>query len=107
MDIEDIRNRVLEGRWLISFTHTEKLRRRRISVEAIEKAIQTGAIVEDYPNDPRGPSCLILGIAHQGRPMHVVCGTTSSDEILIVTAYEPSIEEWEQDWRTRKKGGVR
>jgi hypothetical protein len=107
MDIDDIRNRVLGGRCLISFTHTEKLRRRRISIEAIEEAIRTGAIVEDYPHDPRGPSCLIHGIAHEGRPMHVVCGITGDDEILIVTAYEPSIEEWESDWRTRKKGGAR
>jgi len=27
------------------------------------------------------------------------------DEILIITAYEPEPEEWEADWKTRKKGG--
>lgn len=107
MDIEGIRKRVLGGHCLISFTHTEKLRRRRISLETIEEAIRIGAIIEDYPNDPRGPSCLIHGVSHEGRPIHVVCGTTSNDEILIITAYEPSVEEWELDWRTRKKGGVR
>ena len=24
------------------------------------------------------------------------------DEILIITAYEPDAEEWEEDWKTRK-----
>ena len=54
MDIENIRQRVLSGRYVISFTHTEKLRRRKIALETIEQVIQRGEIIEDYPNDPRG-----------------------------------------------------
>ena len=54
MDIENIRQRVLSGRYVISFTHTEKLRRRKINLETIEEVIQRGEIIEDYPNDPRG-----------------------------------------------------
>jgi hypothetical protein len=56
MSIEEIRNRIVGGRCLISFTHAEKLRHRRISIEAIEEASPAGEIVEGYPNDPRGPS---------------------------------------------------
>ncbi|MEY4705970.1 MAG: hypothetical protein RL042_2175 [Nitrospirota bacterium] len=106
MDIESIRQRVRSGRYVISFTHTEKLRRRRIALEAIEQVIQRGAIIEDYPNDPRGPSCLLLGMTQEGRPIHVVCGTIENDQLLVITAYEPSPEEWELDWRIRKKGGA-
>jgi hypothetical protein len=98
---------VLDGRYVISFTHTEKLRRRRISIETIEAAIRDGEIIEDYPNDPRGPSCLIYGITREERPIHVVCGTIQPDYIVIITAYEPNTVEWERDWRTRKKGGKR
>lgn len=107
MDIEEIRRRVLDGRYIISFTHTEKLRRRQISIETIEAAICHGEIIEDYPNDPRGPSCLIYGTTRAGRPIHVVCGTIQLDHIVIITAYEPNPEEWVHNWRTRKKGGDR
>lgn len=107
MDIEEIRRRVLDGHYSISFTHTEKLRRRQISIETIEIAICHGEIIEDYPNDPRGASCLIYGAIGDGRPIHVVCGTIQPDHIVIITVYEPNTKEWERDWRTRKKGGER
>lgn len=55
------------------------------------------------PDDPRGPSCLILGFTETRRPLHVVCGHLEGDQILIITAYEPDREEWEADWRTRKR----
>jgi len=97
-----IRERVRRGDYVISFTHTEKLRERKISADDVEKAIREGAIVEDYPDDARGPSCLILGRSG-GRPLHVVCGRLDEQRILIITAYEPDPAEWESDWRTRRR----
>jgi len=58
-----IRERVARGEYVVSFTHTEKLRERKIGAEDLEAAIRNGVIVEDYSHDPRGPSCLILGRA--------------------------------------------
>ena len=104
MDIGSIRERILSGKYVVSFTHTEKLRRRRIALETVEEVVRVGQIIEEYPLDPRGPSCLIFGVASTGRPIHVVCGNLESEEILIITAYEPTPEEWELDWKTRKKG---
>ena len=101
MDIEDIRAKIAQGRYVVAFTHTEKLRQRRIKAEDIEQAVKSGIIIEDYPNDPRGFSCLIQGSAG-GRPLHVVCGRLDADEILIITAYNPDPEQWEDDWRTRR-----
>ncbi len=103
MDIGWIREQVRAGRVVVSFTHTEKLRRRRIALETIQEAILTGDIIESYPHDPRGPSCLILGHADTGRPIHVVCGTSDPETLLIITAYEPDPAEWEPDRRTRKR----
>jgi hypothetical protein len=86
---------------VVSFAHTERPRR-RISAGDIERAVGNGAIIENYPQDPRGPSCLVLG--HSGkRPIHVVCGRLSSEEILIITACQPDPEEWESDWATRRR----
>jgi hypothetical protein len=39
-----------------------------------------------------------------GKPLHVVCGDLGEEELLIVTAYEPDPEEWERDWKTRRRG---
>ncbi|MBW1728802.1 MAG: DUF4258 domain-containing protein [Deltaproteobacteria bacterium] len=104
MDIETIWAKVRSGKYIISFSHTEKVRLRKIEAEEIEQAICNGTIIEPYPDDPRGPSCLVLGLTNRDRPLHVICGRLEEDEILIVTAYEPDSEEWEADWKTRRKG---
>ena len=62
MEINDIKKRGRQDKFRLSFTHTEKLRERKISIRELEQAISIGEIIEDYPTDPRGPSCLILGI---------------------------------------------
>ncbi|MGH7833276.1 MAG: DUF4258 domain-containing protein [Candidatus Binatia bacterium] len=79
-----------------------KLRLRRIKAQEVEQVAQVGMIIEEYLDDPRGPSCLIFGLAGK-RPLHVLCGRLDAEEILIITAYEPDQEEWENDGRTRKK----
>ena len=102
IDIQSIREKMKKGKYRISFTHTEKLRERKIEIAEIEEAVSVGEIMEAYPDDPRGPSCLILGFTHQGRPLHIVCGDLEEERILVITAYEPSSEEWEEDWKTRR-----
>jgi hypothetical protein len=104
MDIEKIRAKVRAGKYVVSFTHTEKVRLREIEMEEIEEAVCQGAIIERYPDDPRGPSCLIFGLTERNRPLHVICGKMEEEEILIITVYQPDLKEWEGDWTTRKKG---
>ena len=101
MEIADIRRKVEQGKYRLSYTHTEKLRQRKIEAQEVEQAISTGEIIEDYPTDPRGPSCLILGYTKKGRPLHIVCGKVQ-EGLLIITEYEPSPEEWESDWKRRR-----
>ena len=101
MKIEEIKEKVRRGEYYISFTHTEKFRRRRISTGEIEEAISRGEIIEDYPYDVRGASCLILGLTIKGKPLHIVCSRVE-EEIIIITAYEPGLSEWEEDLRTRR-----
>jgi hypothetical protein len=74
---------------------------RMISTAEVRHAIETGEVVEDYPDDPRGHSCLILGYGADGRPIHVVC-SPRSDYLAIITAYIPSEEEWQDNFRKRK-----
>lgn len=97
--------RLEQGSTSYPYTHTEKVRLRKIEAKEIEETIYKGKIIEPYPDDPRGASCLILGSTSRDRPLHVVCGRLGEDEILIITAYVPDPKEWESDWKTRKKGG--
>lgn len=73
-----------------------------ITADEVRRVIIHGEIIEDYPEDVRGHSCLILGPGDRRRPIHVVC--SPKDEFLaIITVYLPDGRRWEADWRTRKK----
>ncbi|MEI7590058.1 MAG: DUF4258 domain-containing protein [Deltaproteobacteria bacterium] len=103
MNIQSIWMKVRLGQYVVSFSHTEKIRLRMISLEEIETAILSGTIIEPYSDDFRGPSCLIFGLSRELRPLHVVCGNLEDDELLVITAYEPDLTQWESDFITRKK----
>ena len=69
----------------------------RVEVRCI---IEASDVIEDYPNDPRGHSCLLLGFGDQGRPIHVVCAPRE-DYLAVITAYLPDTNEWSADFKTR------
>lgn len=46
---------------------------RMISSDDVEAVVTQGEIIEDYPSDPRGHSCLMLGFGEARRSVHVVC----------------------------------
>lgn len=99
MEIQEIREKIKRGEYEISF-HAERERYAEdIVIEDLETAICNGEILEDYPNDPRGPSCLARGYS-QNRPLHIVCGYTSVKWIRIITVYVPKPPKW-TDERTR------
>ena len=102
--LEAIREKIRSGNYYVSYNHTEKLRLRKVEAVDIEEVILNGEIVEPYPHDPRGASYLVSGLTGKGRPLHILCGNLEEEEMLIITAYEPDPEEWEGDWRTRKRG---
>jgi hypothetical protein len=75
---------------------------RMISAPDVRKVVEQGELVEDYPEDARGHSCLFLGRGVDGTPIHVVC-SPKTDYLAIITAYIPSSQEWEQDLKERKR----
>ena len=75
---------------------------RRISDEDVQHVLETGEVIEEYPDDHPYPSRLVLGI-REGRPLHVVAAEhAAAGEIIVITAYEPDPTLWEPDLRTRK-----
>lgn len=67
----------------------------------IRRVIMRGDVIEDYPEDVRGHSCLVHGRGLDGRDIHVVCAP-KDEFIAVITAYLPTEDEWEQDLRTRR-----
>ena len=75
---------------------------RMIAAADVRRVAEIGELVEDYPEDARGHSCLLLGRDADNRPIHVVC--SPKDEYLaVITAYLPSPGEWQTDLKTRRQ----
>ena len=73
---------------------------RRIEIEDVKLIIETGKIIQDYPEDQPYPSYLLLGWINN-RPLHVVCADNESNETIIITEYSPNPNIWNKDY-TRK-----
>lgn len=65
----------------------------------IREALLECELLESYPEDPKGPSSLVLGYA-EGRAIHIVCGRAKNDWLLIITVYIPKPPKW-SDPKTR------
>ncbi|MFH1258692.1 MAG: DUF4258 domain-containing protein [Elusimicrobiota bacterium] len=80
-----------------------RLAERKIKQDTILEVILNGEIVEDYPDDTPFPSCLMFKIIDQ-KPYHVVVSFDSKDKKgYIITAYNPNLDKFEHDFRTRRK----
>jgi hypothetical protein len=71
-----------------------------ITTGEVRAVVETGDVIEHYPEDARGHSCLMLGLGRAQRHIHVVC-SPKSDFLAIVTAYVPSPTEWRENCRIR------
>src|SRR5438128_12689895 len=74
---------------------------RMIRPAEVRRVVSDGELIEDYPDDPRGHSCLILGYGRGGRPLHIVC-CAGDDYLAIITAYLPSRREWTKGFKKRR-----
>lgn len=78
-----------------------RCRERNIRFDDIKNSILSGEIIEQYPTDFPYPSCLVIGITIKSLYLHVVTGI-GDNKIWIITAYFPSVDKWESDFKTRK-----
>lgn len=74
-----------------------------ITHREIIEAVENAKIIEDYPDDKYGPSCLIYGKTILGRPLHIHCSYPSRPKIKIITVYEPNPDEWSEYQKRREK----
>lgn len=104
MDIDEVRLLVRSGIYEVSLHAQQERLAEDLDIADIETAIFSGEIIEDYPTDPRGPSCLVSGRTGS-RPVHVVLGwahrKTGVKPILrVITVYIPKPPKW-KDNQTR------
>lgn len=80
----------------------QRMFQRRISMEDIRHVLVSGEIIEEYPEDTPYPSRLVLGWSG-ARPLHVVVADNNAErETIVITVYEPSLNEWEYGFKRRK-----
>ncbi|MEG4283209.1 DUF4258 domain-containing protein [Microcoleus sp. A006_D1] len=92
--IEEIRNKIVQSQFEFSQHALNQSIVRQIGVQELREAIASGEIIEDYPDDKYGPSCVILGFTLAARPLHIQCSYPSRPLIKIITLYEPNPELW-------------
>ena len=93
MDILKFQEKVRRDEYELSY-HAEKERYAEdILIHDLETTIFNGEILEDYPDDPIGPSCLILGYSRK-QAIHIVCGYTHTEWIRVITVYLPKPPKW-------------
>ena len=100
--IEDIQQRAARGGYRLTLHARQEMDAEGLSTEALLRALMApgGEVIEDYPDDPRGHSCLALIWLDAASPLHVCCAV-HEDLLVIITVYRPSEARWTQDWRRR------
>jgi hypothetical protein len=99
--IRELRSKIADG--LFEFTEhaVDQSIIRHITVQKIREAFANSQIIEDYPDDKYGPSCLVLGFTVADRPLHILRSHPSRQLVKIVTLHEPDPDQW-IDFRTRR-----
>ena len=103
MDIEIMRLAIRRGRIEWQRHVLERMAERGILREQVKAAVLHGERIEDYPDDYPLPSALFFGESNNRR-LHVVAAYNAGTDIaFIITAYEPDLNYFEADYRTRRK----
>ena len=80
-----------------------RLKGRFIPREAILSSVHTFEIIAEYPVDKYLPSYLIYA-EYEGEIIHIqIAMDLENDNITIVTAYKPTLDKWEEDFKTRRR----
>ncbi len=92
--IDDIREKIAADRFEFSKHSVDQSIIRRISVREVREIFRDAEVIEDYPEDKYGASCLIFGRTLIGRPLHIQCSYPSRPLVKVITLYEPDPVRW-------------
>ncbi len=100
--LERLRTLMTAGRYRVTLHAEQERDADQITIDEIEQAYSSASseIIEDYPDDLRGHSALVLAFTVSQEPLHAVWSIHESTAILI-TIYRPDPKLW-TNWRKRK-----
>ena len=99
--LEELVEKIQAGAFEFSKHAADQSIIRDVSLQEIKEAFEHAKIIEDYPEDKYGPSCLVLGFTRSKRPLHIQCSYPSRPLVKIITLYEPDPNRW-INYKTRK-----
>ncbi len=91
---EFIQHEVEDQLYEISYHADEERLHDKLLISQVEYVLLHCTILEDYPDDVRGESCLALGFTQESIPVHVVCGKNTDGHLFIITTYIPGLPKW-------------
>lgn len=103
LNLAVLRDAVAQGRIEWRKHVLQKLAERDLRQEAVHEVLFKGEGIRDYAEDRHFSSALFLGYV-EGKLLHVVAACDEIDRrVYVITAYEPSLDIFESDYRTRKQ----
>ena len=102
--VDEIRAKIALGQYEFSRHAVDQTILRHITLAEILGAVSGAELLENYPNDKYGPSCLLLGFTASQRPLHLQCSHPSRTLIKVITVYEPDPVLWFNVRERRRKG---
>lgn len=97
--LDFIRNEIEKQSYEISIHADDERIADELSVSKLEIVLLNCEIIEEYPDDPRGESCLTIGFLPDKTPVHIVCGKNpSSGRLILITVYVPTIPKWKDPY---------
>lgn len=96
-----IKEKVRNKDYRIKLHSLARINERGVMPRDIIEALLNGVVIEDYPDDRRGHSCLVWGKTSSGRDLHLVCGI-AEETLWIITIYEPATDKWETPERRKR-----
>lgn len=76
---------------------------RNITRDEVREVLLSGEMIEEYPETTPYPSALFLKHINK-RPLHVLAALDRSQpRVFIITAYEPTLDKFESNFRTRRR----
>ncbi len=93
--LQAIQHKIRTRQYELSRHALDQSIQRCIDVKELEEALLGKIeVVENYPNDKYGPSCLLLGFTDADRALHVLCSDPSRPRLKVITLYEPDPAKW-------------
>lgn len=96
---------IKNGKVFISSHGYDELANDSIFVKEILETIDEAVVIKEYLDYSKGPCILVLQKDKSNKPVHVVWGIpkNSKSPAILVTAYRPDPERWNDDFSRRRK----